>query len=227
MVVLWCAACGWAGDKGARPAVRIGKVTVRRAEGCAEVKASVCLDKGILDYLCVAPDSGKEYESLLRLQCRASSLHAALLALGARPGALDDAFKGQGRGDRERGKSGAPKGARVRLSVRWRAGGHEREAPVSAWVIERATGRPPEGLAWVFTGSFFAPRADGKGKVYLADEERIIVAMLYHGACVLNLASAAGSPYQGDDKGYEINAAAVPPVETPVWVVFRVMKDSG
>ena len=74
------------------------------------------------------------------------------------------------------------------------------------------------------SGSFFAPDPDGKGKMYIADQERIAVAMLYHGACVLNLASAAGSPYKGDDKGYEVRAKVVAPLETEVTVLFQVMK---
>jgi len=204
--------------------VRIGKVTLYRKSRRAEVAASVILTEGILDYLCVLPNSGKEYESLLQLDCRAASLHAALLALGARPGSLDEAFRYKDRGDPRQPTPQQPPGDRVTITLRWGEGEARRSAPVETWLIRRSTGRMPAKLTWVFTGSFFVPHPRRKGKIYLADLERLAVSMLYHGACVLNLAGAAGSPYAGDDKGFEVNPNAVPLPGTPVTVIFHVQK---
>jgi len=201
---------------------RIGKVIVDRVSGTAKVPARICLREGILDYLAVAPGSGKEYESLLVLDCEPSHLHAALLALGARPGRIEDEFKGIVRGDPIRGAgAGSPPGDRVRISVIWDAEGKTRSAPVEAWLIDRRTKRPPERLDWTFTGSFFAPTFDGKGTAYVADQERLVVALLYHGACVLNLARAAGNPYRASDQGFEVNPAALPSKECLLQVRFR------
>ena len=205
----------------AGPAGRIGKVTVLADEGRAEVPARVCLTSGILDYLCVAPASGKEYESLLRLECRPSSLHAALLALGARPGRIDPQFKSA---EREAGNpelADRPLGDQVSISVRWGEGASARTVPVTDWLIDRATGAPATPLTWVFTGSFIASSPDGQGKQYMADTERLIAAVLYHGACVLNLAHNAGNPYAGPREGYEVNTQAVPPLDSDVTVIFQ------
>lgn len=201
---------------------QVGKLALDRQARRAEVGAQVILREGILDYLCVLPNSGKEYESLLELDCKAASLHAALLALGARPGSIDPAFGFKHRGDPDEDNAGKPPGDRVRIMLRWRSHGIERSAPVETWLLRRATRRAPEPLCWVFTGSFLVPAPDGEGRVYLADMEKVAVAVLYHGACVLNLADAAGSPYAAADKGFEINPAAVPPLGTRVTVVFQV-----
>jgi len=205
--------------------VRIGKVVVDRASRSAEVEGTICLRQGILDYLAVAPGSGKEYESLLVLDCEPSHLHAALLALGARPGPIEEKFRSTSRGD---GASTAdsirPAGDRVEICVSWEADGVRRSAPVSAWLIERRTRRPPADLSWTFTGSFFAKTLDGAATAYAADEERLVAALLYHGACVLNVASAAGNPYAGADQGFEVNTVALPREETPIRVIFRPLR---
>ena len=208
----------------AGPTGRIGKVLVLADDGRVEVPAKVCLTSGILDYLCVAPASGKEYESLLRLECRPSSLHAALLALGARPGRIDPKFKSA---EHEAGNpdlDGRPLGDHVSISVRWGEGEDAQTVPVTDWLIDRATGAPATPLTWVFTGSFIAPSPDGKGKQYMADTERLVAAVLYHGACVLNLAHNAGNPYTGPKQGYEVNTQAVLPLESDVTVIFQFIK---
>jgi len=224
--------------------VKIGEMTVYRASrdssaqgseqalgGRAEVDAVVCLGEGILDYLVVPPDSGKEYETLLRMEARPSELHAALLALGARPGPLPPELRGENRGappdaagEPTEGKPATVRiGDRVTISVRWGEPGREKEAPIEEWLTDRATGKTAQGLSWIFSGSFFRKYPDGK-EVYVGDVERLAVAVWYHAACVLNLGVAVGNPYRGERLGFEIKRAAVPPVGTPVRIIFKVLK---
>ena len=213
--------------------VKIGKMTVYRASGDsssakggrAEVDAVVCLGEGILDFLVVPQESGKEYETLLRMDAQPSELHAALLALGARPGPLPPELRGDNRGAPQNAAGSpapGPIGDRVAISVRWGEPGQEKEIPVEKWLIDRGTGKTAEGLYWIFSGSFFGKYPDTH-QVYVGDVERLAVAMWYHAACVLNLGVAAGSPYRGQRLGFEINRAAVPPVGTPVRIIFRVL----
>ena len=223
---LLCAGCAAGPGEAAR---QIGPVCAYPASGRAEVPGVVCLDKGILDYLAVAPESGKEYESLLVLECRPSELHAALLTLGARPGSIDPAFKADRRGDPldANGRlleDKRPRGDRVQIAVR-RAEDAD-WTPVEAWITERGAQQPPERLEWVFTGSFFATAGDGVER-YLADVYNTVAAVWYDGIAPLNLASAAGSPYRGDALGYEIRTERVPPVGTKVGVAFRLVKRPG
>ena len=204
------------GEKAPKPIaekpVPIGNVQVYREQGYAEAPAEICLRAGVLDFLAVAPESGKEYESLFRLHCRPSSLHAALLALGARPGRIPEAFRFQRDGGMAPEEAARPVGDRIRIRVvRHEADGSAVTMPMELLVTDRATQRSPARLEWIFTGSFFAPSPDGDGDAYVADLERLAVSMLHHSACVLNVASDAGSPYRGADKGYEINESGLPP----------------
>jgi len=199
------------------PVRLIAGVTVRPRIRRAEVGATVCLDSGILEFLAVAPESGKEYESLLRLDCAPSGLHAALLALGARPCGPAAAGLARG-GDPMDRLSEAPD----LVTVSAQRAEAQRAEPVELWLIERSTGRPPERLRWVFTGSLFVRAPDG-AEVYVADAERLAVALWYHAGCVLNLAEDAGSPYRGEHLGYEVNARTAPAAGTRVRVLFDVV----
>jgi hypothetical protein len=206
-----------------KPPDRIGKVTLNREKKYAEAPGTVCLEKDmtILDYLCVAENSGREYESLFRLDGKPSDLHAALLALGARPGSIPAKFK-YDRPDMTNIEDKRPPGDKVRVTVVAMKDDQEKETPIEAWLTDRRTRKPPRDLVWIFTGSFFAPAPDGKGQAYMADEERIAAAVLYHSASVLNLASDAGSPYQGEDLGYEIGKDPPQPRGAAVRLRFHV-----
>ena len=212
-------------DGAPKPPDVIGKVMLNREKKYAEVAGTVCLeeDMTILDYLCVAGDSGKEYESLFRLECKPSSLHAALLALGARPGSIPPKFK-HDRPDMANIEDKRPPGSKIGVSVIVVADGAETETSIEAWLTDRRTGKPPADMVWIFTGSFFAPTPDGKGTVYMADQERLIASVLYHSACALNLASDAGSPYQGEDLGYEIAKEPPRPRGAKVRLRFQVVE---
>jgi hypothetical protein len=205
-------------ETAAPPAKRaLGKYTIYPAERRAEVRATVCLNSGILDFFAVNADSGKEYESVLILEGQCHDLHAALLALGAKAGAMPESFKGDAAAPPP--KEPAVPGSRVGIVLRWSddKGGHTANA--ESWLIDRATKRPPEKLEWIFTGSFSGKTSDGQ-EVYVGDMERTPVGLWYRKACVLNAASAAGNPYRGDTLGFEVNSAAVPKAGTEVWVSF-------
>ena len=116
-------------------------------------------------------------------------------------------------------KAPASPGSRVGITLSWSDDQGEHTAKAESWLIDRATKRPPEKLEWIFTGSFSGKDLDGR-EVYVGDLERTPVGLVYHKACVLNAASAAGNPYRGDTLGFEVNSAAVPKAGTEVWVSF-------
>ena len=205
-------------ETAASPLKRVlGKYTIYASERRAEVRATVCLTSGILDFFAVNADSGKEYESVLILEGQCHDLHAALLALGARPGGMPESFKGGAAAPPP--KEPAAPGSRVGITLRWSDDKGEHTANAESWLMDRATKRPPEKLEWVFTGSFSGKTSDGQ-EVYVGDMERTPVGLWYRKACVLNAASAAGNPYRGDTLGFEVNTAAIPKVGTEVWVSF-------
>lgn len=221
-------ACARTPAPGPQDVRRVGRMTVCREGGWAETGGVVCLDGGVLDYLLVGPESGKEYESLIVLDASPSEVHAALLALGAQAGSIAPEFKGDRRGDPLDAEGRPvddprPGGARVRISVR-REGGPAEWLGCEAWLRDRRTGRPPERLEWVFTGSYFARRPTG-GERYMGDAYQTVAALWYDGVAPLNLAAAAGSPYRGEALGFEIHSDAAPPVNARVRVRFVLERE--
>ena len=209
--------------KGVKPRSRIGKVRIFRKESRVEVDGVMCLEEGqaILDFLAIRDGSGKEYESLIKIDCRAAALHAGLLAIGARSGDVPKAVKGPRVAQTKRINPPNRVGDRIRISVRWKEGGQETSAPVETWLIDRSTGGPSGPLTWIFTGSFFTRLPQSERVVYAADVEKVVVSLWYDEVCVLNLAKDAGSPYRGEKLGFEINRAAAPPLGTKIKVSFH------
>jgi len=203
---------------GAEQPVMLGSLRVYAKARRIEAPGRVCLREGILEYLLVLPDSGKEYESLIVLECKASSLHAGLLALGARPGPAPAEWR--------EAKEAEPARPGDRVRIRVRLGDEGGGAPVETWLKDRATGKTSEPLEWVFTGSALAEAPDGS-RVYMADEEGLVAALWLQERCVLNVAKAAGVPYRGERLGYEVNTPAVPTEGAKVWVVFEPAPPAG
>lgn len=221
LAALALAAAALAGE--AERPVSLGAVRVYAKARRVEAPGRVCLREGILEYLLVLSDSGKEYESLIVMEGKASSLHAGLLALGARPGPAPAEFGGEA--EQPNNKEAAPARTGDRLKIRVRVGDDGETKPVEAWLKDRATGKASGPLEWVFTGSALAPGPDG-GRVYVADEARLVAALWPQARCVLSVAKAAGVPYRGARLGYEVNTAALPAEGAKVWVVFELARPS-
>ena len=160
----------------------------------------IALTNGILEFLAVEP-GGRDYESLLTLTCRPSVLKFALLLVGL--------------------PEGATNGAVLRLDIEWETGGKTNRRPVEALVLDRRTGKSPAGLPFVFSGSFFGPDLSGTNQIFQADLEQAHIALWWQPAALINLRGAAGNPYRSDDEGFEVNPQLVPPVGTPVKLLFR------
>ena len=199
------------------PGRALGKYTIYPIEKRAEVRGTVCLNSGILDFFAASAGSGKEYETVLVLDGACHELHGALLALGAKPGAMPEALWGEAPGSAP--EEPAAPGSRIGITLSWKDAQGEHTADAASWLIDRATKRPPESIEWIFTGSFMGKTSDGQ-MLYVADLERTSIALWYHKGCVLNAASGAGNPYRGDTLGFEINSAAIPKVGTEVRVSF-------
>lgn len=178
-----------------------------------EATGAVALTNGILEFVSVTP-GGREYESLLTITAKPSALQFALLLMGAEPGKAPEAGMP---------KSHLPdfeRGSRLVIEVEWEAGGETRRAPVSAWLRERKTGAAPAKLEWIFSGSYFTKDLSGN-PLFMADAEEAHVGLWWNPALPVNVCGEHGNPYQGEQEGFEVNTAAVPPVGTPVKVIFR------
>jgi hypothetical protein len=163
-----------------------------------EAPGKVANTNGILEFVAVEKE-GREYESLLALNCRPQIFQAALLALC--------------------GETGLTR--QVTIEVAWVAGGKAQRVPVDRWLLDRKTKQPPAGLKWVFNGSRFVKHPVTGNIVFQADEERAHVALWWQPSIPVNIAGDFGNPYKGDTHGFEVHTAVVPPVGTPVTVIIR------
>lgn len=163
--------------------------------------------KGAIEYLVVAP-GGKEYETILVLDCTPEELHAALVKIGLEPG--------------EPAKEGdPPKGKGVRILAEYEAGGKKVRRAADEFVVSKKTGKPLEPGPWVFTGSSkgYDPASDKE--VLLAFVSKNIVGLHWLDATPLLQNPRAECKEQNI---YLPNAAALPKPETPAVVIFeRVM----
>lgn len=180
--------------------VQLPGLRVQSEEKIVTADGRIALTNGILEFLAVEP-GGRDYESLLTLTCRPSALKFALLLVGL--------------------PEGATNGAALRLDIEWETGGKTNRRPVEALVLDRRTGKSPAGLPFVFSGSFFGPDLSGTNQIFQADLEQAHIALWWQPAALINLRGAAGNPYRGDDEGFEVNPQLVPPVGTPVKLLFQ------
>lgn len=123
-----------------------------------------------LEFFATYPD--RSYESVVVIYTKPSVVHAALLALGAKPGkpvAYEPTFV-------------PPSGNVVNIDVAWKdAQGKPQKARAQDWIREIKTKKPLD-VSWVFTGSRFYEDKETGVKSYLADRGDFI--------SVLNLPTA-------------------------------------
>jgi hypothetical protein len=165
-----------------------------------EATGTVCLTNGILEFVAVER-GGREYESIFALDCKPSSLKFALILIGCDPGETN--------------------GTRLLVDVEWKKNDKTHRQPVEKFLINRSTTNPPPAaLTWIFTGSHFATNPITGKQVFQADEEQGFIALWNQPSILINLSDQFGNPYQGGDQGFEVNTATVPPLETPVKLIF-------
>ena len=180
--------------------VQLAGLRVIGDQHCVVADGHIVLTNGILEFLAVEA-GGRDYESLLTLACRPSALKFALLLAGL--------------------PEGETNGAILRLDVEWAAAGQTNRRPVESFLVDRRTGQAPAPMPFVFTGSFFGPDLSGSNQLFHADLEQAHIALWWQRAALINVRDANGNPYRGDDQGFEINSKLVPPVGTPIQLIFR------
>lgn len=166
-----------------------------------EATGKIANTNGLLEFIAVEP-KGRDYESLLTLDCKPSALQFALLLIGCETGTVHNAR------------------SHLLIEVEYK----NKRLPVEHWLLERKTQKPPAALRWIFNGSHFAKNPVTEEPVFLADAEQAHIALWEQPSIPINLATPAGNPYKGDDQGFDINAATVPPAGTPVTLILRAAK---
>ena len=150
----------------------------------------------------------KEHESILVVDTKAYAVHAALIALGAKPGTpvvFDPEYK-------------AATGPEIDITVVWKdEAGKQQSGPAQNWIRNQKTGKPMEN-AWVFVGSRFFVDEDTKEKIYMAEGGDFI--------CVSNFPSAlldvpVESSQDNAELMFETFTGRIPPRGTPVTIILE------
>jgi hypothetical protein len=183
------------------------------------VGTTVCLREGGLEcFLCRTHT--KEYESILSTDADAQTIHAGLLAAGAKPGSPVQYVE----------KKGEivivpPTGSRIKISVQYEDKGKLVTVPAQHWILNAKTKKVLED-EWVFAGSKLLPNAEDEKKkpVYAATSDGSYI-------CVYNMPYAMlDLPVNNPNKDPEIrelqpHTERIPPLETKVTLILEPERD--
>lgn len=167
-----------------------------------------------LEVVVCIPDT-REHESLVMTRAVPSHVHAALLMLGAQPGA-----PGEWRWEGGRAVYEPPIGDEVHVSFRTRRDGKTVEHSAHEWIIDVNTGAHPPARPWVFAGSRFIVRQGFRG--YDADRAGNLVGLATFGNETVAWSEVFSPESAIDEPVWIANTALVPRFGEPVTVVLRV-----
>jgi hypothetical protein len=177
------------------------------------VDGEVCLTRGFLEMF-ACPKDTKEHESVVSVNAKASVVHAALLAIGAKTGSAVQ-FEP---------KYVPASGTRIDIFVFWTdKEGKRRQTPAQQWIRNVKTKKPME-YHWVFAGSgFWLDEFTGK-RHYLGDAGDFI--------CVSNFPSATldlpvKSSHDNENLLFEAFTEKIPERGTKVTLVLSPHLEKG
>lgn len=170
----------------------------------ALIGGRVCLRKGMLEMF-ACPRGTKEHESVVAVNTPARYVHAALVALGAKPGPpvqFEPVYR-------------PAQGTKIEVTVIWKGQeGQRQQAAAQEWVKHVKTGKALQ-YPWVFAGSGFWTDEETGERFYFADGGEFI--------CVSNFSTAMlDLPVRSTDANSTLMFSAftehIPPLGTPVFL---------
>ncbi len=154
-------------------------VRVDKAKGRVHAEGHVNLTRDYIEYVAIGP-RGKKHEALVMLKCKGSTLNAALLALGLKPGKNVDFKPVVPLPSEEEVMKGAPtsivvppEGPRLFLTLSWHDDKQVEHAyPVEDLILDVRADAPVQGAEWIYFGGMTMPILRGEPPVYVADYEQ-------------------------------------------------------
>jgi len=192
---------------------RIGTLTFRPSTREIRFDAKVNMQEGLLEYCIVRENGDKAHEALLATTLKPSDLNIAmkllrypespeLLPLRDESGAFTTKYPDVSQDVRD--------GARIQISVIWKDGAEEKKVTLNEWINYAPTQQAMPIGPWLYTGSYLVDEH------FAADTVGDMAAIVLDGAAMIN--------YPGKDNGnddvWTVFPKRVPPVGTPVTVVF-------
>jgi len=183
-----------------------GKVWLDAKNKRVVTVGEVCLREGQLEMFACLKGT-KEHESILAVPTKAYVVHAALVALGAEPGAPAQFIP----------EYKAAHGPRVDVTLFWTdTKGQRRHANAEEWIRDAKTGKPmTEG--WVFGGSGFW-KDDATGEQFYKAEDGDFICISNFNSAMLDL--PIESSQSNEALLYEAFTDHIPPAGTKVSLVL-------
>ncbi len=229
---------GEAAETGEPGIVTLPGLTVDLKGKEVRLKAEVCLEEGILEYLVCLPGTF-EHEAIFVTDTKPEHLHAGLLMIGRRPYPFRNVLWWMGIEKQVASHLG--------IEVAWKEGDTAKRVPLHTLLVSRGGGAgyddvPPETPAetgeagdgeivcaenaWVFSGSFFHRReVEGEDvEVYAANIGGVVIALWPQPSSVVQYGRQTLNPYRGPDQGFEINVDRCPEKGTTVALIFSPRK---
>lgn len=192
----------------------LGQIKFSSATHEVRVPAVVNMVEGILEYTLVH-ENGKTHESLLRTAASPTEVNLALLLCHYEPHIKEAAQFLPDPRPETLAKMALPMARegsnRLLLSVEWKdKKGKVQRVPVSNWIRDKKVEKAMTLDHWTYTGSFISQTG------YAAEHDGSIIAIYF------DLVSLINCPIKGngDDDRWFVEKTAVPPLNTPVTLVF-------
>ena len=186
--------------------VEIGQVRVNKEERSLSFPAAINMTTGAVEYLLVSA-VGKLHESVLRTDVDPMHIHLGALLLGAKGAQTNLTVHDFNTKD-------IP-GEAIDLLVEWSVEGQTKQSRAEETVFNIETKALMSTGPWVYNGSQL------HGGTLVAQRDGLIVAIMSDPLALMN------SPRKGreNDEIWEVNAKAVPQVNTPVRFIIKFKND--
>jgi hypothetical protein len=203
-----------------RDIFQLGQVRLDKSRKTVQFPAQLNMKDGVIEYLLVNA-RGKSYESLLRTDTEPYDIHLAMLLIGAKgasqTAALLNAPSVPFHVNRPASATNSPpalaiQGDSVTIELAWQMADGRKQLPAEDCIMNLATKTNASRGPWTYNGSRVV------NGVFLAQREASIVAMIDDIDAMVN----NPRPGSDNDQIWQINSNALPPLNTPVEVTFKL-----
>lgn len=170
-----------------------------------------------LEFFCVARN-GPDHETVLRSPVRPSDLHAALLAVGLKPGSPVSYSE-------ETEKWTPATGPALRITCEYQKDGKTVTVPAHRMMRNLKTREEMSETTWIFAGSRVMEDPEGKSAQYAADVTGYIVSVVNFDLTVIDIPDLASN--SNETLEWVRNPETVPPGGTKVYMVIEPAGDAG
>lgn len=196
------------------------------------VNGTIRIVDDFLEYVLTGP-RGKTHETLVIVPSKGSSINAALLALGLKPGSncksvpivpkpTEKEFREGAPMNRLIPPKGAPnKGSQVWLSLSWKdAKGQRHTYRIEDLILDLQAGGPIKDVEWIYLGGRMAPLHRNEPPVFITDYAQNFVSAYY--VFIPNHLITIHHKRAANDQNWWPNRTLLPERGTKVQIIFSL-----